>query len=161
MTKVEMKNTAMGILGEHKAPKALTAALTELFEQYASNSKMDTVKRPKHIKVDGVDYTWCNRHEVYELSTNHKNPRDCVVANKHWSYLGKAVTKLNDELFAAAMAGEDTKELALQLKEAKELRAGRYNLEANELQYADIEGYTYGATTYAEVPEDAEIIEEA
>jgi len=156
MTKTQMKSAATELLNTHKANKALKAALTELFEQYASTNKGDTVKRVQHIEVDGVHYRWCNRHLVYEVATNFKkNPRDCMVAYKHWSELGKQVKTLNDTLMAKALEGEDVQELAAELKELKEIRGGRYSLEGTRLQYNDIEDYNYDMPVYAEIPEGA------
>ena len=161
MTKLQMKNEALNILDNNKASKALKAALTDLFEQYASTAKGETVKRPQHIEIDGVHYRWCNRHTVYEVATNFKkNPRDCMVAYKHWTNLGGEVKQLTDKLMSKALEGEDTQEIAVELKEAKEIRGGRYSREANILQYADIEDYDYDSPTYAEIPENAKILEQ-
>ncbi len=142
-----MSKAANALLVEHKANKALTAALTELFEQYSATVKSDTIQREKHIKVDGKDYTWCNRHEIYEPSTNFKDDKKstvaCKLASTHWFYLGKEIKALEDKLMRDAMAGENVSEIAKQIVEMKEIRGGRYDFEANKLQHPDIEDYIY------------------
>lgn len=155
MTKTQMSTEAARLLNEHKANKALTTAMTELFEQYMATAKGTAEKREKVITVDNNEYVWCNRHEVYEPSTNFNKESDrkggqkfqdsCRLATKHWSQLGKEVKVLQDKLDKALdeenyeVAGTTNKEL----KEAKEVRSGRYNHEANTLQYPDIEDYIY------------------
>lgn len=150
MTKIQMKNEALRLAAEFKAKPQFVEALTELLEQYASNAKLDTVKREKNIVVDGREYTWCNRHEVYEPSTNFKNDKAdcCVLADKAWKQLSKEVRQLEESLTAKAIEGADVQGLALQLKELRELRGGRYNFEGNALQYPDIEGYIYDESKF-------------
>lgn len=153
MTKIQMKNEALSLMAANKANVKLTKALTELFEAFVATSNRDTVKREKVIMVDKVEFVWCNRHEVYEPSTNFKTESDrkggtkfqdaCILATKHWGELGKGVKTLTDELMIKATAGEDVQEVALKLNEAKATRGGRYSFEANALQYPDLENFIY------------------
>jgi len=152
MTKVQMKNEALSLIAKHKASAKLTAALTELFEEFVQTANRDTVKREQDIVVDGNEYRWCNRHEVYEPITNFKDTKKTTVACKlaahHWFQLGKEIKTLNDSLMAKAMEGEDVQEEAVKLKELKEIRGGRYSFEANALQYPDMEDYIYDESKF-------------
>jgi hypothetical protein len=139
-----MKNQAMELLTAHKANKKLSEALTALFDEYAKTSKKETVQRETEITVDGNEYRWCNRHEVYEPITNFNDKKpDCKLAHLKWAEMGKEVKRLNDKLMAMALEGEDVQEIASEFKLAKELRAGRYNFEDDALQYPEIEDFIY------------------
>ncbi len=147
MTKVQIKNAALELVVSHKANKALTAALTELFELYTTTGKMDSVKRDKLITIKGQDYQWCNRHEIYEPLENFKTDKspECKLATKYWSYLGTKVKDIQAK-FDAAIEAEKLNELKgikHELDEAKAIRGGRFDRAANALQFADIENYFY------------------
>lgn len=144
MTKTQMKNAALELMEAHGANKKLSAALTALFDEYAKTSKKETVKRETEITVDGNEYRWCNRHEVYEPITNFSGKKpDCKLATLVWSEHGKKVKQLNDKLMDMAMNGEDVQEIAAELKAAKEIRSGRYNFEDDAAQYPEIEDFIY------------------
>ena len=147
MTKNQLKTAGIELLLAHKANAKLTSAITELLEEFAKTSNKDTVKREVDIEVNGINYRWCNRHEVYEPATNFKDMKPTTVACKlaatFWFNLGKEIKTMNDELMDKAIKGEDVSELAVKLNEAKEFRGGRYNFEANALQFPDIENFIY------------------
>ena len=147
MTKAQLREQGIALLAEHKAPKALKEKITELLEEFAKTANKDTVKREVDIVVDGNEYRWCNRHEVYEPITNFKDTKKttvaCKLASHHWFQLGKEIKTLNDELMAKAIEGKDVSELATKLNEMKEIRGGRYDFEANATQYPDIQDYIY------------------
>ncbi len=147
MTKVQIKNAALELATTHKANKALTAALTELFELYTKTGKMDTVKRDKLITIKGQEYQWCNRHEIYEPLENFKNDKspECKLATKYWNFLGSKVKDIQVKLDATIEAEkfDEIKDIKHELDEAKAIRAGRFVREANALQFADIENYLY------------------
>lgn len=156
MTKNQMKLAALEIMKANKANKALTAELTELFEEFAKTSNNDTVKRPKIIEVDGVEYAWCNRHEVYEPATNFKRNNkqkdgtmgyatECNLAAAAWRDLSKLLNEAKEHL-QVAIDDENYQVLPELNKKVKELtaqRGGRYSYEANALKYPDCEGYIY------------------
>ena len=152
MTKATMKNEALALLTTHKANKKLTEALTELFEQYAKNGKLDSVKREKLINVKGINYQWCNRHEVYEPLENFKNDKspECKLATKYWTFLGTKVKDIQGKLDKAIDDEKyDTiKDIKKELDEAKALRGGRYDFEANHLQFPDIADYFYSQDNF-------------
>jgi hypothetical protein len=156
-----MKAAVEALMAQHKAPKALKTEMATILDNFVA-SKAESKKLPKVIVVDGVEYTWCTRHELYEKSTNIVNGRDCIAANKHWTALGKEVKRLNDELLKAATAGEDVQEIAQELKAAKETRSSRYNLEESE-KYVDAETteYDFESQTFDAIPEGAEIVEKS
>lgn len=147
MTKVQLREAGIALLTEHKANKGLTTAITELLEEFAKTANKDTVKRDVDIVVDGNEYRWCNRHEVYEPITNFKDTKKttvaCILASTAWFNLGKEIKTLTDELMDRATKGENVAELATTLNEHKEVRGGRYDFEANALQFPEIEGYIY------------------
>jgi len=147
MTKNQIKVEALSLAVTHKANKALTKALTELFEEYAKTGKLDSVKREKLITINKVNYQWCNRHEVYELTTNFKNEKspECKLATKYWSYLGTKVKDIQTKLDATIEAEkyDEIKAIKHELDDAKALRGGRYDFDANSLQFAEIADYSY------------------
>ena len=147
MTKVQMKAQALELMTSHKANKKLTEAMTALFEEYAKNSKLDSVKREKLIDIKGTTYQWCNRHEIYEPLENFKNDKspECKLATKYWTYLGAKVKTIQEKLDKAIEDEKyDTiKDIKHELDQAKALRGGRYDREGNELQFPDIENYLY------------------
>lgn len=147
MTKVQLKNTAIELMLDNKASKKLTEAVTELLEAYTTSAKIDTVKRAKNIELNGETYTWCNRHEVYEVSTNFKKDTDaaCKLANKKWQYIGHMVNAADKALEEALEAQnyDDMPDLHKAAKDAKAIRAGRYTFADDALQFADIEGFNY------------------
>jgi len=152
MTKIQMKNEALALLTEHKANKKFTESMTALLEAYTASAKKDTFIREKLITMNGVELQWCNRHEVYEVTRNFKNDKspECKLAAKHWGELGKQVKALNDKLMAKALEGEDIQEIAVELKELREIRAGRFDMAGNVLQYADVAGYDYDAIAFTD-----------
>ena len=149
MTKVQMKNEVLAALSSHKANKGLTTAITELLEQYASKASKGAEKRAKLITVDGVDYIWCNRHEMYEVSNNFKTEKSdcCKLGHVVWVYYGRLVKEAQEEL-DILLAADDMDVVAIkaannELKSIKELRGGRYNFDENELQFPEVEMYNY------------------
>ena len=160
MTKVQMNAAAQALLVEHSANKELTAAMTELFEQYMATAKGGTEKREKVIMHEGEEYVWCNRHEVYEPAINFLKESDrkggqkyrncCTLGEAYVKYLttvindmaGKLTTAIDNEDYAAA------KELNTEIKETKERRAGRYNFDDNALQFPDVKNYLYDASLF-------------
>jgi len=152
MTKIQMKNAALSLAAEHKANKKLTAALTELFDTYTKTGKLDSVKREKLITKDGRDYQWCNRHEQYEPLENFKNDKapECKLATTYWKYLGKQVTEAQEALdkLIDDEKYDEIKPAKLYLEAARATRGGRYDFEANALQFADIENYYYSTENF-------------
>ncbi len=156
MTKVQMKNEALNLLVANKANQKLTAALTELFEAFVKTSNKDTVQRDKIIMANGIEMVWCNRHEVYEPSTNFKMNNkakdgtmgyapECNLAATAWRALSAQLNEAKEAL-QAAIDGENYEALPQLNITAKDLtaqRGGRYSYEANALQFPEIEGYTY------------------
>ena len=147
MTKIQIKNTALDLLVANKAKPALLKAMTELFEEYAKNGKLDSVKRDKLISIKGSTYQWCNRHEIYEPLENFKNDKapECKLATKYWSYLGTKVKEIQGKLDKTI---EDEKfdlikDIKHELDEAKALRGGRYNRSDNQSQFPEIADYFY------------------
>lgn len=160
MTKIQLKNAVFAELETNKANAKLTAAITAIMEEYTLRANGDTVKREKTIEKDGNMYVWCNRHEVYEPQTNFKRAKtpsgfadECTLALLVHRELSKEIKTLNDSLMAKAIEGEDIQEIAVELKEKKEIRAGRYSWEANDLQYPDIEGYISDITKFIQPTE--------
>jgi len=149
MTKVQLRNEALELLVTHKASKKLSDAVTELLEQFVKTSRKDTVKRDKVITIDNIEYAYCNRHEVYEVITNFKKEKndrisdECLLAITVHRDLTKQLKVLNDELMTKAINGEDVSELAKDIKNLKEIRGGRYDYEANSLQFAEVKDYNY------------------
>jgi hypothetical protein len=155
MTKVQLKEAVLNKAVELKASKKLQEALAELLEQYAERANRDTIKRDKFITVDGEEYAWCIRHEVYEPITNFKDTIKsdkrvvaCKLAYKHFDEIGKVITKLNKQMLADAVDGKNVTKLAKQIEHSKEIRAGRYNWADNAKQYPDIEGYIYDESKF-------------
>jgi len=152
MTKVQIKNAVLSALTDHKAKAALTEQITELLELYASKATKGAEKRDKVIDVEGVEYVWCNRHEVYEVSTNFKtNKADCcLLAHKVWVNYGTQIKTAQDAL-DAVIAAEDyeaIKPANIVLQDLKELRGGRYNFEDNKLQFAELENFDYDVSNH-------------
>jgi len=150
MTKTQMNTAAQALLVEHKASKKLSEAVIALLQEYAESSNKSVDKRERDITIDGVEYHWCNRHEIYEVATNFKKPHDCTLSVVHWNFLGKAVAELTAKLMKDAEDGKDVSTTAKSLREAKELRAGRYDVEANMLQHAEVKDYAYDIAWHAD-----------
>jgi len=150
--------TATLLMTEHKASKKLSTAVLALLEEYSKTSKKDTTIREKNIVVDGIDYRWCNRHEVYEPTTNFKQKDACKLAVKAWAAFGarlkKLQTSLEVELELESPSIDDIKSLGKEIKELKETRGGRYDFEGSQLQFPDISGYNYDSASFLS---DAEI----
>ena len=138
MTKKQLSNALVELAAGYKVPKEFIEKMNKTLDEFNSRANRDAEKREKFITVDGKDYQWCLRHQVYEPVTNFKpNSKysDCKLAMKSWAAKGKVVAKLQKELLEKAAAGEDVQEVAQNLKEAKELRAGRYNQEDDWNQF--------------------------
>jgi len=152
MTKVQLKSEAIELLVANKANKALTTAITELMESYAKTANRDTVKRDRIIEIEGDTYHWCNRHEVYEPSSNFRTEKEvaCILANKKWQALGKMVNDADAarETAIESQNYEALPELTAKLKEIKEIRTGRYNHDDDALQFPDIVEYNYESDDY-------------
>jgi len=157
MSQAKMIAEATEILLSHKANKKLSAAVLELLESYSKTAKLDSKKRDKNITIDGTDYRWCNRHEVYEPTTNFKQKDACKLAVKVWAAYGTEINKIKAKLDAerdiggltdaelATMLREDDV-LKKEIRERKEIRGGRYDFEAGQLQYPEIAEYNYDKT---------------
>ena len=156
MTKVQMKNEVLAALTEFKANKGLTKAVVELLEEYASKATKGAEKRDKIITIDGDEFVWCNRHEVYEPSYNFKNNKAdcCRLGHLVWAAYGKHIKEAQDHLDALLEADNydvvEIKASSHNVKELKELRGGRYNFEDNVLQFPEIEGYNYDKLIFQE-----------
>ena len=149
MTKAQMNAKATELLSAHKANKALTKAMTALFDEYMKTAKGTAEKREKLITVDGNEYQWCNRHEVYEPLVNFaegkKGNGSCKLAAVAWNNLSRQVREIEGKL-SKALDDEDFEAAAAvnkELKSLKDIRAGRYDFDANALQFPDIEDYDY------------------
>ncbi len=151
-----MKNEALNLMKANKAKPELTAALTELFEAFMKTSNKDTVQRDKIIMVNGSEMVWCNRHEVYEPSTNFKMNNkakdgtmgyapECNLAATAWRALSAQLNEAKEKLQAAIDDAnyEALPELNTIAKDLTAQRGGRYSYEANALQFPELEGYTY------------------
>ena len=138
---------ATQLLSDNNATKKLTTAVLELLETYGKTSNRDTKQRDKNITLDGVDYRWCNRHEIYEPTTNFKQKDSCRLAVKLWSHYGTELKKLTNRLDVEIDMDElDTvviKGLNEDIKTLKENRGGRYDFESNQLQFPDVTEYNY------------------
>ena len=157
MSQAKMIAEATEILKSHKANKKLSAAVLELLETYGKTAKLDSKKRDKNIVVDGTKYRWCNRHEVYEPTTNFKQNDACKLAVKVWAAHGAEIKKIQAKLDverdmdgitdaeAIAMLREDDA-LKKEIRERKEIRGGRYDFEGGQLQFPEIAGYNYDQT---------------
>ena len=149
MTKVQIKNEVLAALTEHKANKKLTEALVELLEEYASKATKGSEKRDKVITIDGDEFVWCNRHEIYEPSYNFKtNKSDCCkLGHMVWANYGKQIKEAQEHLDALLTSEEfdidGIRATNDKLVELKELRGGRYNFDDNALQFAEVESYNY------------------
>lgn len=152
MTKLQMTAAVESVLAQHKAKPALTEAMMELLEEYASSNKGATNKITQDVTIDGVEYRWCNRHEIYEPIVNFANNKKttvcCKLGAKHWAELGKEIKALNDDLMAKALEGEDVSQLAKELNEKKEIRGGRYSWEGTAMMYPEVADYIYGEENY-------------
>jgi len=151
--------TATLLMAEHKASKKLSTAVLALLEEYSKTSKKDTVQREKNITLDGTEYRWCNRHEVYEPTTNFKQKDACKLAVKAWAAFGARLKKLQaslevehdmeiltDQEKLDVLSSDDL--LKKEIKELKEVRGGRYDFEGNQLQFPEIPGYNYDAGSF-------------
>ena len=149
MTKNQMKNEVLAALTEHKANKKLTEALIELLEEYASKASKGSDKREKVITIDGSEYVWCNRHEIYEPSYNFKSLKAdcCKLGHVVWANYGKQIKEAQEHLDALLAAEEfdidGIRETNDTLTTLKEVRGGRYNFADNALQFAEVESYNY------------------
>jgi len=147
MNKNTMIATATQLMLDNKASKKLTAAVLLLLEDYSKTSNNDTVKHEKNITLDGIDYRWCNRHAVYEPTTNFKQKDSCKLAVKVWSEFGSRIkklqTRLDVELDMEELDTKEIKSLNIEIKELKEVRGGRYDFESNLLQFPGIKDYIY------------------
>ena len=147
MSQAKMIAEATEILLSHKASKKLSAAVLELLETYSKTAKLDSKKRDKNIIINGTDYRWCNRHELYEPTSNFKQADACKLAVKVWSAHGAEIKKfqarLDSELDMEDLDIVEIKTLNTQLKERKEIRGGRYDFEGSQLQFPDIAEYNY------------------
>ena len=145
---------ATQILDENKASKKLSAAVLALLEEYSKTSNRDTKQRDKNIEVDGIEYRWCNRHEIYEPTTNFKQKDACKLAVKLWSHYGSEIKKLQTridvELDMDELDTNEIKSLNTQIKAMKENRGGRYDFEANQLQFPDVAEYNYDISSFIE-----------
>ncbi len=154
MTKIQMKNAALSLATEHKANKKLTAALTELFDLYTKTGKLDSVKREKLITHNGSDYQWCNRHEQYEPLENFKNDKapECKLATKYWNYLGSKVKEAQDHLdkLIDDEKYDEIKPAKLAAETTKATRGGRYDFDANALQFTDLPNYYYAKDNFVQ-----------
>ncbi len=150
MTKNQLKVAVLNTAVSHKAGKKFLSELTVLMEEFAQNANRDTVKRDKVLTIDGETYIWCNRHEVYEPKMNFKTETspECKLGHKHWTNLSKQVKDLTDQLMAKAVAGEDVKDIAKELEDTKAIRGGRFDFDANALQYPDLENYDYDSDNF-------------
>jgi len=156
MTKVELSKAVAAVLGEHKAPKKLIEDLNSLMADYVKSGKGE--KAPEFIRqfeFEGDIYNWCVRHEKYEIVSNF-NPKDmnnCLLHKPRITALTKIVVGLQNELQEAAeMGAENVKEIALELKTAKEVRGSRYNIEQDKIDFPDVAGYDYEALVFDTIP---------
>jgi len=154
MSQNTMITQATQILAYNKASKKLSAAVLELLETYSKTSKVDSIIRDKNITVDGTEYRWCNRHEIYEPTTNFKQKDSCKLAVKVWSDYGSRIKKvqvrLDVELDMDDLDVVEIKSLNVELKTLKENRGGRYEFEGNQTQFPEIPEYNYDTTSFIE-----------
>jgi len=150
MTKTQLKSTALELLVAHKANKQLTAAISALMEEYSSKKSADKIE--KFLTIDGQNYVWCNRHEIYEIETNFKNNGTdkstvaCELAAAYWLQLSKDVRE-HEKLLSEALDAEDyavAKELNAKLKDLKATRSGKYDFTKNAQLHPEVKGYDYG-----------------
>ncbi len=143
---------ATQILSDNKANKKLTAAVLELLENYSKTSNRDTKQRDKNIEIDGIAYRWCNRHEIYEPTTNFKQKDACKLAVKVWTEYGsrikKAQARLDVELDMDKLDTDEIKTINNEIKTLKEIRGGRYEFEGNQLQFPEIPEYNYDHASF-------------
>ncbi len=147
MTKIQLQEALLSGLKATGATKKQMVFVTETMTEYMLTANIDTTKRALDIEKDGVAYRWCNRHEVYEQQLNFANTKKTTVACKlaayAWAQMGKKIKALNEELMIKATQGEDVSVLAIELNSQKEIRGGRYDIDANILQYPSVKGYDY------------------
>lgn len=156
MTKLELSTAVSSVMAEHKAPKKLIEEMNALMADFLKSGKAE--KKAEFIRqfeFDGNIYNWCVRHEKYEIISNF-NPKDmnnCLLHKPRITALTKIVVGLQNELQEAAEMGADNvKEIALELKNAKEIRGARYDINADKADFPSVEGYDYDALTFDTIP---------
>ena len=165
MTKVQLKESILSTLTDNNASKKLSAAVIELLEQYTA-TKSATPKREKVITVDGAEFAYCTKHNVYEPVTNFGMESDrkggkryndgCRLANLVWKNHTKEINQGKKEL-SNALDAEDYESAAKLNKEIKSLelqRGGRYAYEQDMLNHVGIEDYNYNDEDFIAVDAD-------
>ena len=137
MTKPQLRDTVLSTLSEHNADKELTDAIAKLLQEYTATK---TTRKEKFITIDDNQYQWCVRHQKYEPLQNFKSEkeRDCMIAYKRWTDLGKIV-KEKEKAFLEATKGDDIDlihQARKELADAKTARAARYNIEDDYQEYS-------------------------
>jgi hypothetical protein len=141
---------------EYKADKALQEAITKILNDYKSSSssnKKDEIAQL--IEIDGVNYAWCNKHNLYEVADNFaKNKKrangyhvNCKLSDARWHDISKQIKTANDNLHKA-IAEKKWSEVEKFDKEISELKIKRnaiYNIEDDKKAFKEIDSYNYEA----------------
>ena len=145
MAQNNMIAQATQILSDHKANKKLSIAVLALLEEFSKKSKLDTTIRNKNITLDGNDYRWCNRHEVYEPVSNFKEKDSCKLAVSSYRFQTKNIKTLSAAKDKMIEEGEmeNVQAKHTEIKLLMETRGARYDFEANKLQFPEIADYIY------------------
>jgi protein-arginine kinase activator protein McsA len=149
MTKSELIAQINETLVANKANKTLTAAIQAVLDEYKPSK---AAKREKVIEIDGTEYVWCTRHEVYEIAENFtKDSKGYHNGCKLTDYKVAHYTKIINELQKAlteALDNEDfesASKINKDLKELKLIRGSKYNLENDIKEFPEVQGYNYEA----------------
>jgi len=151
MNKSQLKTEVLNVLNTHdtgsKKHAALTEALTTLLESFVSQKKATEI--PKHITIDKVNYIYCSKHQVYEVATNFKNEKSeaCLLAVAVWNDYSVQI-KESKALEQTMITDQNFADLPTQNARTLSLTADRksvYNMDENDVDFKDVEGYDYNA----------------
>lgn len=109
MTKNELLTAGMELIAasttdKKKTKEALAEAFQALLAEYkGSKTKAESTAVEKIIERDGVSYTWCTRHQQYELSSGFKLDKDgkpdamCDIALVQWRSFSAQISKMEKQ----------------------------------------------------------------
>jgi len=94
MTKVELKEEVLNVLGENKANKKLSEAIAAILEDYIANKAK--IEHP-NTEIDGVLNVWCNKFMEYlpytEFRAEKRSSTGYYRMSKKAEAIRKSITK--------------------------------------------------------------------